>query len=110
MDLSDHESVDSSSSDDGSEEGGGGETKVAGYSDQVATFEDAPEGKEVTSYDTSSPPPVDGDEGDGSDGEMASAVASASQQASKFLEDFDSEEEEMVKVETRYVHGWARAM
>ena len=101
--MSDHESVDSSSSDDGSDGSEDGEVEggVTEHNDQVVTVEDAApeEGLEVTPHDTS--PPVEGDEGDESDGEMASAVASASQQASKFLEDSDSEEEEMAQANTR---------
>lgn len=91
--LSDQESVDSSSSDEVSEGEGGNSGAVVGQGATGAPKE-SQAGWETTLIS-------DDEDGDKSDGDMASAVASASKQASKFLEDSDSEEE--TGEESRYI-------
>lgn len=76
--VSDHESVESSSSDEDSERE---DVPQHRSGEGLGTPHAATRGGWQATEDVSD------------DGEMASAVASASQQANKFLEDSDSEEE-----------------
>ena len=84
------ESMDSSSSDSGSE----GEEELERRVEDAEGSETGQMTKESDDGDTNSPfhPEVDEDASD-DDGEMISALASASRQADKFLQDSDSEEE-----------------
>jgi hypothetical protein len=89
MEVSDQESVESSSSEEGSEgEGGGMAEGRAGLSEATSS---TPTGSSGAIWGQD----LEGAEDERFDGEMASAVASASHQATKFLEDSDSEEEEV---------------
>ena len=90
--LSDQESVDSSSSDEGSE-GVGCNSGVSDNRGATGMLEEPREGSSGPVWETTLISDDEEEEGDRSDGDMASAVASASKQASKFLEDSDSEEE-----------------
>lgn len=89
MDVSDQESMESSSSDEGSEN----EMADSRASLKQNSFGSPEEQRPGSSGAWEGTLGSDGEESD--DGEMASAVASASQQANKFLEDSDSEEEKM---------------